>query len=144
MRLAFLYRAPVLLTGDSQSHFLPGFDLARGLDFDPELRRPPGYAAFVAGVVTVLGEDLRALAFAQHVLGVGTALLTYWLGRLTLGRAAGLAAGLMVALNGSLILSGQSVMTETLFTALLLGTLVLLLIAGRTDRLAWCLAAGLL
>ena len=144
LRLAFLYRAPVLLTGDSQSHFLPGFDLVRGYAFDPELRRPPGYAVFAAGVITVLGEDLRALAFAQHVLGVVTALLTYWLGRLTFGRAAGLAGGLLVALNGSLILSGQSVMTETLFTALLLGTLVLLLVAGRSGRAAWCLAAGLL
>ncbi|MDP8923012.1 MAG: glycosyltransferase family 39 protein [Chloroflexota bacterium] len=144
LRLAFLYRAPVLLTGDSQSHFLPGFDLVRGYAFDPELRRPPGYAAFVAGVITLLGEDLRALAFAQHLLGIGAALLTYGLGRLTFGRAAGLAGGLLVALNGSLILSGQSVMTETLFTALLLGTLVLLLVAGRSGRLAWCLAAGLL
>jgi len=144
LRLAFLYRVPVLLTGDSQSHYLPGYDLARGYAFDPELRRPPGYAAFVAGVITVLGEDLRALAFAQHTLGVATALLTYWLGRLTFGRAAGLGAGLLVALNGSLLLSGQSVMTETLFTFMLVGTLVLLLLAARGGHWGWCLGAGLL
>jgi 4-amino-4-deoxy-L-arabinose transferase-like glycosyltransferase len=144
VRLAFLYRVPVLLSGDSQSHFLPGFDLARGFDFDPELRRPPGYALFVALVIHGLGEDLRALAFAQHVAGVGIALLTYLLGRLTFGRAAGLAAGLLVAVNGSLILSGQSVMTETLFTLLLLATLALLLVAARGGRWGWCLAAGAL
>ncbi|HYU18861.1 MAG TPA: hypothetical protein VEQ11_09210, partial [Chloroflexota bacterium] len=51
IRLAFLYRAPVFLTGDSQSHFLPGFDLARGLGFDPELRRTPGYPLFVAAMI---------------------------------------------------------------------------------------------
>lgn len=28
LRLAFLYRVPVILTGDSQSHYLPGFDLS--------------------------------------------------------------------------------------------------------------------
>src|SRR3712207_7024552 len=48
-----------------------------GLSFEPEPRRPPGYALFVAGVITLLGEDLRALAFAQHLLGTVTALLTY-------------------------------------------------------------------
>jgi 4-amino-4-deoxy-L-arabinose transferase-like glycosyltransferase len=142
VRWAFLYRAPVFLSGDSQSHFLPGFDLVRGFDFDPELRRPPGYAAFAAGVIVLLGEDLRALALAQHILGVATALLTFWLGRLTFGRAAGLAGGLLVALDGALILSEHSVMTETLFGALLLATLVLLVLAARRGQWAWCLAAG--
>ena len=134
LRLAFLYRAPVFLTGDSQSHFLPGYDLARGFAFDPELRRPAGYPLFVAGVITVLGEELRALAFAQHVLGVGTALLTYGLGRLTFGRAAGLVGGLLVALNGALILSEHSVMTEAPFGTLLVAALLALLLGARASR----------
>jgi 4-amino-4-deoxy-L-arabinose transferase-like glycosyltransferase len=103
LRLAFLYRVPVILTGDSQSHYLPGYDLAFGNQFEPELRRPPGYALFAAGTIVLLGEELRSLVFVQHLLGVVTALLTYLLGRLTFGRAAGLLAGLLVALNGALI-----------------------------------------
>src|SRR3954447_22238726 len=70
LRLAFLYRVPVILTGDSQSHFLPGYDLAFGNQFEPELRRPPGYALFAAGSILLFGEQLRALVFVQHVLGV--------------------------------------------------------------------------
>ena len=143
LRLAFLYRVPVILTGDSQSHYLPGFDLVFGNIFEPELRRPPGYAVFAAGTIVVLGEELRALAFAQHLLGVGMALLTYALGRLTFGRGAGVAAGLLVAFNGALILSGQSIMTETLFTALLLATLLTLLLAGKTGHWGWAMLAGL-
>ena len=143
LRLAFLYRVPVLLTGDSQSHFLPGFDLVHGYTFEPELRRPPGYALFAAGTILLFGEDLRALAFVQQVLGVLTALLAYGLGRVTFGRLAGLLAGLLVAVNGALIVSGQSIMTETLFTFLLLGTLLLLLQAGRTGRWPWAVTAGL-
>lgn len=143
LRLAFLYRVPVILTGDSQSHYLPGYDLAFGNQFEPELRRPPGYAFFVAGTILLLGEELRALAFVQHLLGVATALLTYVLGRLTFGRPAGLLAGLLVALNGALVLSGQSIMTETLFTFLLVGTLLLLLLAGRSGHWGWALLAGL-
>ena len=134
LRLAVLYRAPVLLTGDSQSHFLPGFDLAHGLGFDPDLRRTPGYPLFVAAVITLLGDELRALAFAQHVLGTGTALLTYALGRLTFGRLAGLAAGLLIALDGALILSEQTIMTESLFGLLLVGALVALVLGARASR----------
>jgi len=161
LRLAFLYRAPVFLSGDSQSHFLPGFDLALGLGFDPELRRPPGYGLFVAGVITMFGEDLRALAFAQHVLGVATALLTYALGRITFGPVVGLVAGLLVASNGALILSEHSVMTEALFGAILLAALVTLTLgagasrppsvsgrdapaSGRIGLWGWCLLGGLL
>jgi len=142
LRLAFLYRVPVILTGDSQSHYLPGFDLAFGNEFEPELRRPPGYAAFVAGVILLLGEELRGLAFAQHVLGVGMVALTYALGVMTFGRVAGLLGGLLVALNGALLLSGQSVMTETLFTVVLLATVLTLLLAGKTGHWAWALVAG--
>jgi 4-amino-4-deoxy-L-arabinose transferase-like glycosyltransferase len=144
LRLAFLYRVPVILTGDSQSHYLPGYDLAFGNSFEPELRRPPGYALFAAGTILALGEELRSLIFVQQLLGVGAALLTYLLGRLTFGRTAGLVAGLLVALDGALILSGQSVMTETLFTALFLAALAALLLAARSGGWAWALAAGLL
>src|SRR3954447_17031555 len=95
LRLAFLYRVPVILTGDSQSHYLPGYDLAFGNDFEPELRRPPGYALFAAGTILVLGEELRSLVFVQQLLGVAAALLTYLLGRVTFGRVGGRAAGLL-------------------------------------------------
>ena len=53
-------------------------------------------------------------------------------------------AGLLVALNGALILSGQSIMTETLFTAIFLAALLTLLLAGKSGRWGWALAAGLL
>ena len=48
-----------------------------------------------------------------------------------------------MALNGALVLSGQSVMTETLFTFLLVATLLALLLAGRSGRWGWALLAGI-
>ena len=131
LRLAFLYRAPVFLTGDSQSHFLPGFDLARGFAFDPELRRPAGYPLFVAGVITILGEELRALAFVQHVLGVATALLTDGLGRLTFGRAAGLVGGLLVAALLALLLGARGGRWWFLLGGALLGAATLVRPVGQ-------------
>jgi 4-amino-4-deoxy-L-arabinose transferase-like glycosyltransferase len=119
LRAAFLLRAPVFIIPDSENYFWPGFQLARGLGFDLEARRAPGYPLFIAGVIWGIGQDLAALALAQHALGLATVGLTYGLARATCGRLAAVLAGLLVALNGSLLLAEQTVATETLFTSLL-------------------------
>src|ERR687884_514004 len=55
VRLAFLFRAPVFIIGDSENYFWPGYQLARGIGFDLELRRTPVYPVFIAFVVTRIG-----------------------------------------------------------------------------------------
>jgi dolichyl-phosphate-mannose-protein mannosyltransferase len=119
LKAAFLLRAPVFLIADSENYFLPGFQLARGLGFDLEARRTPLYPAFIAAVINGIGQDLAGLALAQHLLGLLTVALTYGLGRALFGRLAGLLAALSVALNGSLLISEQTITTETLFMSLL-------------------------
>jgi 4-amino-4-deoxy-L-arabinose transferase-like glycosyltransferase len=140
LRAAFLFRSTVFIIPDSENYFLPGFQLSRGLGFELEARRAPIYPLFIAAVISAVGQHLVSLALAQHVLGLATVGLTYWLGRATFGRPAGLLAALLVALNGSLLISEQTVATETLFTTLvttaaLLGVLVL------RGGPAWLLAA---
>ena len=144
LRGAFFLRAPVFATGDSEGYLAPAFDLARGLGFDLSLKRTPAYPGLVALVIAAWGEDLRALAFAQHALGVLTAVLTFALGRLTFGLAAGLGAGLLTALNGALVLSEHTVMTEALFVPLVVATLAALVAALRARRLWLYALAGLL
>lgn len=119
LRLAFNFRSPALVGKDSQSYFLPGWELARAQPFEIGQRRTPGYPLFVAGVIITLGEDLRALALAQHLLGVATVAVTYLLGKLTFGRSAGLLAGLLVAVSGPLLIYERYVMSEALFGLLL-------------------------
>ena len=111
--MALAFRTPPLFVGgDSQTYLVPGYELARGLGFAPILKRPPLYPLFVALRIVVMGEDPHGLVFLQHLLGLGTVGLTYWLGRvvfaqagsLTVGRVAGFAAGLLVALLGLLVL----------------------------------------
>ena len=60
---------------------VPGYELARGLGFAPILKRPPLYPLFVAFSIVLMGEDPHGLAFLQHLLGLGTVVLTYWLAR---------------------------------------------------------------
>ncbi len=143
LRGALLFRAPVFVTGDSEGYLAPAWELARGLGLDLG-KRTPAYPGFVAGVIAVAGEDLRALAFVQHALGVLTAVLTFLLGRLTFGRAVGLGAGMLTALNGGLMLAGQSVMTEALFVPLIVGALAALVAALRARRAWLYVLAGLL
>ena len=144
LRAAFLFRAPVFVTGDSESYLGPAFELARGLGFDLSLKRTPGYPGFIALIIAVCGEDMRALVFAQHVLGVLTATLAYVLGRLTFGFAVGLAAGLLTAVNGALVLAEHTVMTEALFVPLVIGALTALVAALRSSRAWLYILAGIL
>lgn len=124
LRLAFAFRTPVFLLRDSAGYFLPAWDLVNGLGFDLSVRRTPVYPAFLAGAISVLGEELLAVAFAQHLLGVLMAVLTYILGRLTFGRVAGLLGGLLTGLNGGLLVSEHYVMPETVLIVLVLLTLI--------------------
>ena len=96
LRLAFLFRAPVFIIGDSENYFWPGYQLAREIGFDLDIRRTPVYPLFITLVVTRIGEDLAALALAQHLLGVATSLLIAGLGMRFWGRWTGLLAGLLV------------------------------------------------
>ncbi len=84
---------------------------ARGLAFDrwtppageadPQIGttayfRPPGYPYFLAAVYRIFGEGYVAPRIVQMVLGLGNALLAFWIGRRWFGRATGLvlAAGM--------------------------------------------------
>src|SRR5205823_1757252 len=90
MRLAFAFRAPPLFVGgDSQTYLVPGFELARGFGFAPILKRPPLYPLFIAFSIVLTGEDPHGLALLQHLLGLGTVVLTYWLGRAAFGEESG-------------------------------------------------------
>jgi 4-amino-4-deoxy-L-arabinose transferase-like glycosyltransferase len=144
LRLAFLFRAPVFIIGDSENYFWPGYQLARGIGFDLELRRTPVYPLFIAIVVMRIGEDLAALALAQHLLGVGTALLAAGLGIRFWGVWTGLLAGLLTALSGPLLVAEHYVMAEALFIPLAVLTVAWL--ALTIERPTWwaLLGGGLL
>jgi Dolichyl-phosphate-mannose-protein mannosyltransferase len=146
VRLAFFFRAPPLLEWrDSASYALPALGLLDGSGFAPELKRPPLYPLFLAASFWLVGEDLRGPLLLQHLLGAMSAGLTYALAGHLWGRAAGVLAGVPIALNGGLIFLEQSIMAESLFTFLLLGAVL----AGAAARGArrpnlWALAAGAL
>lgn len=144
LRGQFVFRAPVFMQPDSLGYFLPAYDLLSGQGFGVGFRRTPVYPFFLYGVLAAFGEQLTGIVIVQHLLGAGTAALTYLLGRATFGRAVGLVAGLLTALNGALIIGEHYLMSEGLFIPLLLLSLLLLIRAGQSRRGWVYLLAGLL
>jgi 4-amino-4-deoxy-L-arabinose transferase-like glycosyltransferase len=144
IRGQFAFRAPMFMQHDSLGYFLPAYDLATGQGFGVGFRRTPVYPLFLSGVLLALGPSLAGILIVQHLLGGLTAGLTYWLGRVTFGRGVGLAAGLLTAINGALLVGEHYLMSEGLFIPLLLLALLALIRAGRARRWPAYLLAGAL
>jgi 4-amino-4-deoxy-L-arabinose transferase-like glycosyltransferase len=145
VRLVFFPRAPVFIGGDTSQYYGPALALMTGGEegFPLPLKRPPLYPAFVDLVGAWLGPDLRVLLAVQHLLGLATAALTYGIGRLAFGRPAGLLAGLATALSGGLLIFEHYVLTEALFTPLLVLAAFLALLGVRRDSVRLYVLAGL-
>ncbi len=141
VRGMLLTRAPLFLRRDSVAYFQVGWELANGLGFDLPLRRTPLYPLFVAGVVWLLGEDLRGLALAQHLLGIVTVVATYFLGRAMFGRLAGALSALAVALSAPLLIYEHYILAEALFIPLLILGILTIVLALRQDR-GWLYLIG--
>jgi 4-amino-4-deoxy-L-arabinose transferase-like glycosyltransferase len=142
LRVAFSPGAPVFVHGDSYQYFRPAHAVMTGDGFPLPLKRPPVYPVFMAGVGSLLGEDLRHLTTVQHILGVATGALVYGVGRLTFGRGVGLLAGLATVLSGGLLIYEHYVLSEAVFTFLLVLGVLLYLLGVRRGGGWWGAAAG--
>jgi 4-amino-4-deoxy-L-arabinose transferase-like glycosyltransferase len=112
--------------------------LARGEGFASNFR-PPLHPAFMA-VFVGIGEGAGAVRAVQALLGALAVPLVAILGGRVGGRAAARGAAWLVALDPVLVGFSHLLWSETLYVALLLGGLVLLL--RGTDRWRWLDWAG--
>ncbi|HYU33644.1 MAG TPA: tetratricopeptide repeat protein [Thermoanaerobaculia bacterium] len=83
-----------------------------------------GYPAFLGALLSLFGGSLGAVRVVQAFLGAGTCLLTALVGSCVFGRRAGIAAGIVLALQGPLIYTEVSLLAEGLLLFLLTGALV--------------------
>jgi len=132
----------MFVTPDSESYVLPGWELAHGAGFNPELRRTPVYSVFIAAAFSVLGDNLERLATLQHVLGILTGCVTFSLARVSFGTIAGLIAGLAVVTSGPQLLYEHYLLSEALFTLLLTSGLLLATLSIRKPTRWRLIAAG--
>lgn len=143
MRLAFTFRAPLFVVNDSLSYVQPAWELLHGQGFYPLFKRPPLYPLFVAGAIGVFGDDPQAIAVLQHVLGLVTVVIAICMARLIGGRVAGVVAGTLTALSATLIVTEHYLMSESLFSLLLCGALLLFFLAQQRNARVLYLLTGL-
>ena len=120
-RASIMFRAPAFVIGDSGAYVEAAETIRTAFSFAPlSYIFPPGYSTFVAGVQILLGPDFLAVVAVQHLLGIGTVLLTYAIGRAFLPPLLALLPTLGTAANGYLLMIEHGIYTEALFIPLAL------------------------
>jgi 4-amino-4-deoxy-L-arabinose transferase-like glycosyltransferase len=146
IRLVLASHAPAFtVTGqvDTVDFYSAGHNLVHSGEFQLPLKRAPLYPLFLSGIIATVGPTLETMALVQHALGLGSVVLVYLLGALAFGRGTGLLAAAGAALNGPVLLMEHTILSEALFTPLLLAGLLLLLLGLRSGRYVLFLLAGL-
>jgi 4-amino-4-deoxy-L-arabinose transferase-like glycosyltransferase len=109
----------------------------------PTSIRPPLYPALLAGVWTLSPHNLQAVRVLQIMLSLATAFLVYTLGSRVYGPAVGAWAAAVCWLYPSLIFFNFLILTETLFTFLLVAFALLAVLLVQTPRAVFALACGI-
>ncbi|HTW94320.1 MAG TPA: glycosyltransferase family 39 protein, partial [Tepidisphaeraceae bacterium] len=116
----------------------------KGLEFtDPRFGqvvwayRTPGYPLLVAAC----GADLRVIRIVQAILDTSTVLAVYLLARVWLAPGRSTLAAFLAAVNPFLIFYSGMILTETLFVAMLLWGILILVRGGKLYWLGTALIA---
>lgn len=108
-------------------------DALRGLSEAPEKDafRAPLYSVYLASLLNIPPKPgfERRIRLSQSILGLFIVAISIALGRRFAGRTAGIAAGLLVAIDPHLIMMENYLLTETLFTLLVLAFAGILIVA---------------
>jgi len=151
--LAIVSRHPErLIHRDTGSYLRPARNLLAGHGFSqqetppftPDLRRTPGYPLFIALIYSVFGERPLFVAGGQVLVSTVTAGLAYLLGTQLLSEREASLGGLLLALSPGAIVYSVYLLTETLFTLLLVGMSYALAIYRTEGQKRWLVSGGLL
>ena len=135
--IAFALRASLLIVAfqhperafqlDSLTYVEPALKLL-GEGLYPETAyRTPVYPLFIAAIYSVFGPHPQAVIAGQVIIGMFSVLLTYILGLRLVCRRTAIIAALLMAINVESITHTFYILSETLFTFLLLLSLLALI-----------------
>jgi 4-amino-4-deoxy-L-arabinose transferase-like glycosyltransferase len=105
--------------------------------------RPPLYPALLAAVWRFSPDNLQAVRVVQILLGLATAVLAYILGSRVYGPTVGALAAVACWLYPSFIFFNFLILTETLFTFLLVAFVLLMVVLIQTPRPAVAIGCGI-
>jgi len=151
LRLVFLaqVRDHVLfssLTGDPAAYHAQAMEILAGNTVPPHayFHSSPLYPFFLAIVARFAGPGYHAARIVQATIGSASVLLLWQLGRMTVGRRAGLATAFLAALYVPFIFFVAETLEITIVIAFATAMLVLLLYAVETGSPGRAAAAGIL
>jgi 4-amino-4-deoxy-L-arabinose transferase-like glycosyltransferase len=151
VRLAILWQTPSLGTTivDEQEYAQLGDNILAGHGFAwgpgaPTSIRPPLYPGLLAAIWSISGlHNLQAVRLFQILLALATTSLVYLLGARIYGGAVGRIAAAVFWLYPSLIFFNYLILTETLFTFLIVAFVLLTVMLVQTPRAWIALLCGL-
>jgi Dolichyl-phosphate-mannose-protein mannosyltransferase len=116
---------------DAGTYFIPAQNLIDQREFlnnkgKPMITRTPGYPVFLAGIMLLVGRDMRTVLIAQTIILSCGPLILYWVARQTLPPVMAVVAGLIAAFSPWGAVLAVAPMSDGLFLFLL--TLIFLLI----------------
>ncbi len=150
VRLAFVAAFPPgTPTDDSGGYDAIAWNLASGSGFSieegiPTPVRAPGFPVFLAAAYMIFGHSPLAAALLQAVLGALCALLAYDVAKSFFNERAGLLAAWFMAFSPVPIAYTGLLLSETLFTLLLLASVALYARSGLGEKTALLAASGAL
>lgn len=148
IRIGFALVFPTPVTSDALDYhqLAENFLLKHqfGFNVHPSSYRPPLYPLFLALVYMISGNSLVAVLFFQAVFGALTVLFVFKLGRFLSTPKVGLATATIVAFDPHLIILAGMLMTEALFTLLLVAALFTTLVGFHRAQNRWFVISGIL
>jgi 4-amino-4-deoxy-L-arabinose transferase-like glycosyltransferase len=127
--------ARVLSPPDSAEYVAIGHNVAAGHGFSadpappyrPDLRRTPTYPSLLAGAFLMPNGGLRLASLLGVLAGAASVAATCWIAARLFGRSAALIGGLLLAFDLTSISYSVVIMTEALFTLLLVAGVIVLM-----------------
>lgn len=121
-----------------------GFSLSSSEPFIPTMFREPGYPYFLAGVYAIFGKNPNVVKSMQIVLFLLIVLLTYFLSREIFGNRVARYATLAVAFCPTLANYTSYILSEVLFTFLILASTYCLVRFAKDGKNRWIILSGVL
>jgi 4-amino-4-deoxy-L-arabinose transferase-like glycosyltransferase len=151
VRLAVFWHTPALGTEieDEQHYVQIATNIVNGDGFawrpgQPTSIRPPLFPGLVAAVFSIAGVgNLQAVRLVNILMALATVALIYDLGRRVFSPAAGRFAAAAFFLYPSYVFFNFTILTETLFTLLLIAFVLLSVKLVQTPRVSTALLCGL-
>lgn len=113
--------------------------------FTPSGRRVPGYPLFIATVYQFVGPNVHAVKFVQILFGPAVCLLAFAVGKIAFkDERIGLIAAGLIAVSPPLIGYNNHLLTEGLFTLLLMGATFASYSWTTRQSVGWAVCCGIL